>query len=268
MKLTTLNYYATWLHALSSIGVTSAFYARGQEANFDTSLYTYEISDISEDDKEVQLSYKRALKVSTTALESLISSIFLITAFFHLFYATDGFNTGAYLNEIKKGYNRFRWLEYGITSTIMIFVLAVISGVKDLDTVYQLCTLNAFLMSLGYFLELGVNREVKIVALVVGFFILVVIFITLFSNFFRRLNEVKDLGRDLPDWLNFVLAPMFFWWVSFGIVAALRVRNEYKPNFDFATYERYYIYLSFLSKANMGYYLTFGTTRDPPKKSE
>lgn len=266
MQLTTLNYYASILHALSAIGVTAVFYAKGQEANFDTSLYSYKISSISTDDKKVKLEYYEVTKVSTRTLESIIAAIFLITSFFHSFYATDGFGSGVYLKEIRRGYNRFRWLEYGITSTMMIFVLSIISGIKDYDTVYELCALNAILMSLGYFLELGVNKEVKIIALVLGFLLVAVIFTTLLRNFYLRLKEVDDLGRDLPSWLNFVLIPMLIWWTSFGVVALLNVINQGRPDYDFARYEKYYIYLSFLSKANMGYYLTFGLTRDPSDK--
>lgn len=266
MQLTTLNYYAALLHSLSAVGVTAAFYARGEEANFDTGLYSYKIASITDDDKNVGLEYYEVTRVSTRTLESLIAAIFLITSFFHTFYATDGFDTGIYLREIKRGYNRFRWLEYGITSTMMIFVLSIISGIKDLDTIYELCVLNGLLMSLGYFLEQGVNKEVKIVALVLGFLIVVAIYVTLFRNFYNRLKEVDELDRDLPDWLNFVLFPMFFWWLSFGIVAAMNVAAQGKPDYDFARYERYYIYLSFLAKANMGYYLTFGVTRDQSDK--
>ena len=266
MQLTTLNYYAALLHALSAVGVSAAFYSRGKDVNFDTSLYSYKITSISSDDRNVGLEYYEVTRVSTKALESIIASIFLITSFFHTFYATDGFGSGAYLKEIKRGYNRYRWLEYGITSTMMIFVLSIISGIKDYDTVYQLCVLNAILMSFGYFLEQGVNKEVKIAALTIGFLILATIFVTLLRNFYLRLKEVDDLGRNLPDWLNYVLLPMLFWWLSFGIVAVMNVANQNRMDYDFARYEKYYIYLSFLSKANMGYYLTFGVTRDQTDK--
>jgi len=266
MQLTALNRYAAVLHALSSVGVTGAFYARGEDANFDTNLYSYKISGISEDDRNVELEYYRYLKVSTKSIESMIAAIFLITSFFHTFYATDGFGSGLYLNEIKNGYNRYRWLEYAITSTIMIFVLSIISGTKDFDTVFELCALNAFLMSLGFFLEQTDNKQVQITALTIGFIIVVVIFSTLLRNFYHRLDEVSKLGRELPDWLNFVLIPMLFWWSSFGIVAALNVAAKNKANYNYAFYEKLYIYLSFLSKANMGYYLTFGVTRDQSDK--
>jgi hypothetical protein len=267
MQLTKLNAYAASLHALSSIGVTAAFYINGKEANFDTNLYTYKITGLSEDDRSAELTYYRYVKITTKAIESLIATIFLITSLFHTFYATDGFGSGLYLKEIKKGFNRYRWLEYAITSTIMIFVLAIISGTRDFDTVYELCVLNAVLMSFGFFLEQTNNRQVQIAALSIGFIIVVAIFFTLLRNFYYRMDEVKKLNRKLPDWLNFVLLPMLFWWISFGIVATLNVMAKNRPDYDFARYERYYIYLSFLSKANMGYYLTFGVTRDQTDKN-
>ena len=38
-----------------------------------------------------------------------------------------------------------------------------------------------------------------------------------------------------------------------------------KKGYDFTRYERYYILLSYFSKAFMGYYLAFGLNRDPPR---
>ena len=61
---------------------------------------------------------------------------------------------------------------------------------------------------------------------------------------------------------------MFFWYASFGVVATLYVKNFDKPGFSFRTYERYYIILSYLSKAFMGYYLTFGLTRPPNEDAQ
>ena len=61
-----------------------------------------------------------------------------------------------------------------------------------------------------------------------------------------------------------VLTPMIFWWLSFGIIAILNFKAYKKKDYDFKRYERYYILLSYFSKAFMGYYLTFGLTRDSP----
>ena len=124
-------------------------------------------------------------------------------------------------------------------------------------------------MSFGYFVEIAPTKQAKIVGLIVGFFSLACIWYVILFNFYRRISEVEKLDhptiagrkRKVPGWVKQVLAPMFFWYLSFGVVSVLYVKNYDKPNFNFATYERYYIILSYLSKAFMGYYLTFGLTR-------
>lgn len=258
-----LNYGAFALHLLSAIGLIITFSIKREEANFNTDLYTYKITSLSNDDRDVDLEVYKYLDVSTVALKVILVLIFLITAGFHYYYATNGFRSGSYEKELRKGFNRYRWMEYAITSTLMIFIFAIISGVKDFDTTLSLCALNAVLMSFGYFFELTPDRKSKMIALGIGFSILAYIWITIFRNFFYRIEEVKNnAGKNLPSWLYGVLIPMFFWWLSFGLVAALKFKNMDKKDYNFRRYEFFYIILSYMSKAFMGYYLTYGLLRE------
>lgn len=250
MQLKTLNYYAAMLHAFSAVGVGAVFYFLEPSLKFNTNLYGYKVTG---DTNNINIEYYEVAEITIQLLEGLIAGIFLITGIFHTFYATDGFDSGLYSRELKKGYNRFRWLEYSITSTMMIFVLSLMSGIKDYQIIYELCVLNIMLMSLGYFLERGVNKEVKYIALALGFGLLITIFTTLLINFYSIIEE-----NNLPNWLNYVLIPMLIWWLSFGIVAFANVMNQDKQNYDFVYYEKCYIFLSYFSKANMGYYITYG----------
>ena len=273
-NLKTLNYYAVWLHGLSFIGVLIAFLVKNEEANFNTDLFEFKIESLSNGDKDVKLGTKKTTKITTGMLKAFILLMFGFTAFIHYFYYSDGFGTGAYTDQLNSGKNVYRWIEYAITSTAMVFVLSIISGVKSSDSVFSLCTANMVLMSLGYFVEVAPTKEAKIVGLVVGFFLLSCIWYIILSNFYRRVSEVEKLDntnkpgekRKIPSWVKQVLAPMFFWYASFGVVASLYVKNYDKPGFSFETYDRYYIILSYLSKAFMGYYLTFGLTR--PKNDQ
>lgn len=275
-NLKTLNYYAIWLHGLSFAGVLGTFLLKNEEANFNTELFRLKIESLSNGDRDAELVVKKVTKVTTGMLKAFILLMFGFTCFVHYFYYSDGFGSGAYSEQIKSGKNVFRWIEYAITSTAMIFVLSIISGVKNADSVFSICTANMVLMSFGYFIEVAPTREAKIVGLIVGFFLLCCIWYVILSNFFRRISEVEKLDnpnkpgekRKIPFWVKQVLAPMFFWYTSFGIVSALYVKNYDKPNFNFATYERYYIILSYLSKAFMGYYLAFGLTRPPSDDHE
>ena len=250
-----LNYGAFGLHFASAIALIIIFSVIRKEVNFDTNLWTFKLTSISNDDRLIELEAYDYLNVSTIALEVLLILIFLITSLFHIYYAKSKF----YVNEVNNGYNRIRWIEYSITSTIMIFLLSILSGVKDFDAVLSLCMINATLMSFGYFFEISKDNMSKILSLAIGFILLIFIWAIIFKNFFTRVQEVENLGRDLPEWIYGVLVPMFFWWCSFGIVAMI----QYFKGGDYKKYELCYIILSYLSKAFMGYYLVYGMLREP-----
>ena len=55
----------------------------------------------------------------------------LLSAFFHFLIASPiGF--GAYGSELRRGRNRFRWVEYSLSSTLMIVLIAMVTGILDL----------------------------------------------------------------------------------------------------------------------------------------
>jgi hypothetical protein len=248
--ITKLNYGAFGLHLASAIGLTIAFSIIKKDVSFDTGLWAFKITSISEDNRDITLEAYDYLNVSTISLETILVLIFLITAMFHIYYARSKF----YKEELNRGYNRIRWLEYAITSSLMIFILSILAGVKGFDSILSLCVINATLMSFGYYFELAKDNISKILSLSIGFILLLFIWFIILSNFGYRIKEVTGLGKELPIWVYGVLTPMFFWWISFGLVASY----QYIKGGDFKKYEMYYIILSFLSKAFMGYYLAYG----------
>lgn len=267
LKLSKLNYYAFWLHLLSAIGVAIAFGVLKKEINFNTTLYTYKVTNIQGDrNQDVTFDFGENsphIEVKSYSLQALVAIIFFITALFHYYY----YKSKNYYKEISRGYNRYRWVEYGITATLMIFVLALISGIKELYTVLFLVCSSIVLMSFGYFFEMSKDRKVKLSALIMGFFIFTYSWAVFLANFFPNIQSTKDLGFEIPSWVYAVLLPMIFWWFSFGLVAILNFRAYKKKGYDYSRYEKYYIFLSFMSKAFMGYYLTFGLTRDAAERS-
>jgi hypothetical protein len=268
VKLSTLNFYAYLLHLASAVGIGFFFLYFPKPVEYNTDLYTYKITNIDEDNpRNITFAFGDGeapkIDVSGLSLKLLIVFIFLITAAFHFFY----FTNYRYYKEILKGRNRFRWVEYGITATIMIFILCVISGVKEIYATLGIVCLTIVMMSFGYFFEMNKDPKVKLSAIIMGFFILVAVWSIILGNFVPNIISAKnDQSYDIPDWVYGVLFPMIFWWASFGIVTILNYRAYRKKNYDFCRYERYYILLSYFSKAFMGYYLAFGLSRDKPEK--
>ena len=275
LSLKNLNFFAFLLHLFSGIIAGIVLFSMNGDINFNTNLYAYKINSISPDGKTVTFDYgdngAPELENSSTALKLVLIFIFLITAFFHFFYCGDVFGfkdlNKIYIDEVKSGKNRIRWIEYGITASMMIYIYCVISGVKDIFTVLLIVLFNIVLMSFGYFLEMADNKQAKLTAIIMGFFILLIIFGVSYYQFVGNLEAAKNDGFDIPEFVYGVVLAMVFWWISFGVVGVLYYKASLKGEVDFKRYEKYYIFLSFVSKAFMGYYITFGLTRDAPDKN-
>jgi len=269
VKLSSLNFYAFLLHLLSAIGIGAYFLASKKEVQYNTDLYTYKTTSTEPSDpKIITFGDGESPKIDDSGLalklKLILVFIFLITAAFHFFYYTNY----RYYKEVLGGRNRYRWIEYGITATMLIFVLCLISEMKEIYATLTTVMLTITMMSFGYFFEMSKDPKVKLSAIIMGFFVLVCIWSIILGQFVPNIIPAKDdQDYDIPDWVYGVLFPMIFWWVSFGIVVVLNYRAYRKKGYDFTRYERYYILLSYFSKAFMGYYLTFGLSRDAPKNS-
>ena len=265
LKLKKLNYYAFLLHFISGVVIAGVLFGASDEVKFNTNLYGYKIDTISPDGKNLTFSYggdgDPILVNSSNALKSIIVLIFLITAFFHLFY----WRSKRYIDEVRTGKNRFRWVEYAITASMMIYIYCILSGVKDIYTAFLIVILNIVMMSFGYFLEMSRTPEAKLTAIIMGFFILTIIFSIAYYQFVMNIEAAKETF-DIPEWVYAIVIAMVFWWVTFGVIAVLYYNAYFKGDLDFTRYEKYYVFLSFISKAFMGYYITFGLTRDAPEE--
>ena len=269
VKLSKLNFYAYLLHLISAFAIGFYFLYFPKPVEYNTDLYSYKIKTIdASNPKNITFGFGDGegpkIDVSGLSLKIILIMIFLITAIFHFFYYTNY----RYYKEVLCGRNRFRWIEYGITATMMIFVLCLISGVKEIYSALATVFLSILMMSFGYFFEMNKNPKVKLSAIVMGFFALTCIWSIILAQFIPNIISAKeDQNYDIPSWVYGVLFPMIFWWISFGIVTILNYKAYRKKDYDFTRYEKYYIILSYFSKAFMGYYLAFGLTRDAPEKN-
>jgi len=85
------------------------------------------IQDLNEDFELITAS-----KVLFTLPFSLVTTSFLfLSAFFHFLIVK---YQKTYITQIEKGYNTFRWVEYALSSSILITLLAILFGVLDLQT--------------------------------------------------------------------------------------------------------------------------------------
>jgi len=65
-----------------------------------------------------------------------------------------------YINDLRKGINRFRWFEYALSSSIMIALIAMLFGMYDIISLILLMSVNACMNFFGYMMELQ-NQNTK-----------------------------------------------------------------------------------------------------------
>lgn len=80
------------------------------------------------------------------------ASFLVLSAFFHLVIATVGFR--AYGSELRHGRNRFRWVEYALSSTLMIVLIALVTGITDLAALIAIAFVNAAMIHFGWTMEM------------------------------------------------------------------------------------------------------------------
>ncbi len=121
------------------------------------------------------------------------------------------------------------------------------------------------MIACGQIIEYSKSFKVKLTALGIGWILLAGIVSIFFKNFFSALQDGKNNGFKIPNWVYFIIFPLIIWYSSFGFVNIWQAFFPGKRNYEF--FEKVYIILSLISKFNLGFVLGFGLTRPKAKKS-
>lgn len=204
---------------------------------------------------------------------------FAITAFAHIFYATDGFNTGKYSEVISQGWNPYRWVEYAASASIMTVIIAYQLGIRDFNHLTSLVFMNVAVQTCGFLVENAliqpkVNFTTVKGATFIGWLLLLGIWIPILYAFYSIVEDVKYNFEGKveppgsPDAGNKIRIPSFVWFIvivqvinfsSFGFIQLSQVRNALsgirKP---YSSYESGYLTLSFAGKIALAGALAYG----------
>lgn len=194
---------------------------------------------------------KKVLSVKESGVTTLIVTFFAITAGFHLLYAINPGNI--YVNAVQNGNNFLRFLEYSCSATIMVVIIALLSGVKDYQNYILLVVSSIAIMSTGQWFETSTGKS-KWIPIIVGFLVLSGVFGVILYSFRQRLKEAKDAGFKVPKWLYAVVWVLFAFYAAFGFVPIAQML--FKGNY--LKYEYTYLTLSLLSKTSLGILVAVG----------
>ncbi|MGB6836210.1 MAG: heliorhodopsin HeR [Dehalococcoidia bacterium] len=188
----------------------------------------------------------------------LVAVFLLISAVAHFLVASPGIYRWYVLN-LKKRINFIRWYEYALSSSVMIVVIAMLSGMYDLPALMLILTLNATMQLFGLMMELHnqATEKTNWTSFIFGVFAGIVPWIAIALYF----------GGAAGSELNAI--PTFVYWIYVSIflfynVFALNMFLQYKgvgPWRDYLFGERTYILLSLLAKSALAWQVFAGTLR-------
>jgi hypothetical protein len=190
-----------------------------------------------------------------------IGSLGVILASFPLLSALAHFSVAFPLNDrynenLRRGMNPYRWYEYSISSSIMIFLICFLTGIWDLWSLVMIFVLNATMIIFGHLMELlnQYTERTKWTPFIAGCVSGGTPWVVLFAYF---ISAIMSTGLEPPNFVYLIIAVYF---VLFNVFA-LNMVLQYKgvgPWRDYLYGERFYIILSFVAKTLLSWIVFVG----------
>lgn len=164
-----------------------------------------------------------------------------------------------YNEGIGRGINLFRWMEYSITSSLMIVVIAMLCGIYDLSSLILIFSLNASMVLFGWIMEIHnqTTKKVNWTSFFFGCFAGVMPWVVMGLYFF---NAVGSNSGSVPKFVYAIFWSLFIFFNIFAINMVLQYKKVGKWK-DYIYGEYAYITLSLIAKALLAWQVWGGTLR-------
>ncbi len=189
-----------------------------------------------------------------------VAAFSLLSALFHFLIALVVFPK--YKSELRHGRNRFRWIEYALSSTLMMVLIAATTGITDLAALIGLAFANVSMIFFGWIMEMvnstdDVKRKTVWwspfwMGCVAGIGPWLAILVPLWFN------VSQEGGEGPPGFVYGIIASIFFFFNTFAINQWLQYRGKGRWA-DYLHGERVYIMLSFVAKSVLAWQIFANT---------
>ena len=180
-----------------------------------------------------------------------------LSALFHFIIASPvGFD--GYASELRHGRNRFRWVEYALSSTLMIVLIALVTGITDLAALIAIAGVNAAMILFGWIMEM-VNRtdgRVWWTPFWFGCIAGVTPWIAIAAYLWVNVNQ--EGGQGPPGFVYGIIVTIFVFFNSFALNQWLQYRQVGKWR-DYLFGEAAYIVLSLVAKSALAWQIFANT---------
>jgi hypothetical protein len=187
----------------------------------------------------------------------LVAGFFFLSSLAHLLVSMPKINDW-YAANLKKGINYARWIEYSFSSSLMIFIIAMLAGIYDISALILIFFLNASMILFGWMMEKQNQTTTKvdwssfIFGCIAGAVCWAVIAIYLFG--------AGDADNKAPAFVYWIFFSLFVFFDIFALNMYLQYRKVGRWS-DYLYGERMYIVLSLVAKSLLAWQVFAGTLR-------
>ena len=187
-----------------------------------------------------------------------VAAFFGLSALFHFLVASPLFYQ-RYVNGLLDKHNYFRWVEYSLSSSIMIVLIAQIVGISDVGAIVAIFGVNVSMILFGWLQEKFVSPGGGLLPFWFGCIAGIVPWIII-AIFVLAPGAARDV--QTPGFVYGIIISLFVLFNCFALVQYL----QYKPVGKWADYlrgEKAYIVLSLVAKSALAWQVFAGTLVPP-----
>ena len=190
------------------------------------------------------------------SLPTLIAVFFFLSATAHLIIAT--VYNKKYNENLAKGMNKARWIEYSISASIMMVAISLLVGVYDLTSLVMIFALTAIMNLLGLVMEVHnqTTKKTNWLSYWLGCLSGIVPWAVIAFYFWLS----ADKGSAAPTFVYWIFVSIFVFFNCFAINMVLQYKKVGKWS-NYLYGEKAYIILSLVAKSILAWQVFAGTLR-------
>jgi hypothetical protein len=179
-------------------------------------------------------------------------AVFLaLAALDHLITATVG--RARYEHDLRHGINRFRWVEYSLSATVMVLLIASYSGITDITSVIGLAGANVGMILFGWLQE-RMNPPLRSSTTMTPFWFGTVVGL---APWLAIVTNVIG-SETVPGFVYGIIVAQFVFFFSFGLNQWLQYRGVGRWS-EYAFGEQAYLALSLGAKSVLAWQIYGGS---------
>jgi hypothetical protein len=180
-----------------------------------------------------------------------VAAFLFLSAAFHLIIATVG--AGKYRDQLSRGQNQFRWIEYALSSSVMIVLIAMLPGINDIAALLALFGVNAGMIFFGSVQERYERPGGSLWPFWMGTILGIVPWIAIGIYLVAPGGEASA-----PTFVYAIFISLFIFFNTFAVTQLLQYRQVGRWR-NYLTGERTYILLSLIAKSALAWQVFAGT---------